>query len=36
MPFAFVGPGAWELSWFVYPVVVALVKRRKRAPEAQK
>jgi len=29
MPFAF-GMWMWELSWFVYPVVVYLYKRRAR------
>lgn len=27
IPFAFVGPLAWELSWFVYPFVKYLYKR---------
>lgn len=27
IPFAFVGPGAWELSWFLYPLLVKIFKR---------
>ena len=27
IPFAFVGPFAWELSWFLYPVIKYLFKR---------
>jgi len=31
LPFAFVGPIFWELSWFAYPVIVGLVRRRAKA-----
>jgi len=31
VPFAFVGPILWEISWLSYPVVVWLVGRRRRA-----
>ena len=31
VPFAFVGPVLWEISWLSYPLVVLLVKRRRRA-----
>lgn len=31
VPFAFVGPILWEISWLSYPVVVWLVRRRRRA-----
>ena len=31
IPFAFVGPILWELSWLTYPLVVLLVRRRRRA-----
>lgn len=31
VPFAFVGPIFWELSWFVYPVIAGFVRRRARA-----
>ena len=27
IPFAFVGPLAWELSWFIYPLIKYLLKR---------
>ena len=30
IPFAFVGPGLWELSWLSYPLWVRLLKRRRR------
>lgn len=30
IPFAFVGPGLWELSWLSYPLWVKLLKRRRR------
>ena len=30
IPFAFVGPLAWELSWFLYPVIKYLFKRYSR------
>ena len=29
--FAFVGPILWEISWLTYPLVVWLVRRRRRA-----
>ena len=31
VPFAFVGPISWEISWLSYPLVVWLVRRRRRA-----
>jgi uncharacterized membrane protein len=31
VPFAFVGPIVWELSWFLYPFMVKLSKRAARA-----
>ena len=31
VPFAFVGPILWEISWLSYPVVVWLVRRGRRA-----
>jgi uncharacterized membrane protein len=30
IPCAFIGPILWEISWFLYPLLVALVKRRKK------
>jgi hypothetical protein len=30
IPFAFIGPGLWNLAWFVYPALVALWRRRNR------
>jgi hypothetical protein len=30
IPFAFVGPIAWEISWFLYPFLVKLFKRPPR------
>ena len=30
LPCAFIGPIFWEISWFSYPLVVWLVKRRRR------
>ena len=30
IPFAFVGPIVWELSWFLYPFMVKLFKRAPR------
>ena len=30
IPCAFVGPIIWEISWFSYPLVVWLVRRRRR------
>ena len=29
IPFAFVGPLAWELSWFLYPVIKVWLSRRR-------
>jgi uncharacterized membrane protein len=31
LPFAFIGPILWEISWLSYPLVVLLVRRRRRA-----
>jgi uncharacterized membrane protein len=31
LPFAFVGPILWEISWLSYPLVVWLVRQRRRA-----
>ena len=31
IPLAFVGPIIWEISWLSYPLVVWLVRRRRRA-----
>ncbi|MBW2408359.1 MAG: hypothetical protein JRF72_01080 [Deltaproteobacteria bacterium] len=31
IPCAFVGPIIWEISWFSYPLVVWLVRRRRQA-----
>jgi uncharacterized membrane protein len=31
VPFAFVGPISWEISWLSYPLVVWLMRRRRRA-----
>ena len=31
IPFAFVGPILWELSWLTYPLVVWVVRGRRRA-----
>ena len=33
LPCAFVGPIIWEISWFSYPLVVWLVRRRRRAAD---
>ena len=30
LPFAFVNPTLWEISWWSYPLVVWLVRRRRR------
>jgi len=35
IPFAFVGPVFWNLSWFAYPVIAGFVRRRARAMKAQ-
>ena len=29
IPFAFMGPWLWEISWFLYPIIVAIAKKRK-------
>ena len=34
IPCAFVGPFLWELSWLSYPLVVSLLKRRRRAKKS--
>ncbi len=34
IPMAFFGPILWEISWFSYPLVVWLVKQRRRTIEA--
>lgn len=34
IPFAFLGPGMWELSWFFYPLIVYITRRRSAAPSA--
>jgi uncharacterized membrane protein len=34
LPFAFVGPISWEISWLSYPLVVWLVRQRRRAEKA--
>jgi uncharacterized membrane protein len=34
MPFAFVGPWAWELSWFAYPMIVGIIKKRQSVATA--
>jgi hypothetical protein len=31
IPIAFVGPISWEISWLTYPLVVWLVRGRRRA-----
>jgi len=31
IPAAFIGPGAWELSWFAYPLLKKFFDRRKAA-----
>ena len=30
IPMAWVGPWMWELSWLLYPVIVKLVRSRRR------
>lgn len=30
IPFAFIGPVFWDLSWFFYPVIRWIVKRRRK------
>jgi uncharacterized membrane protein len=32
IPFAFVGPTAWELSWLLYPLIQGLMTRFRRRP----
>ncbi len=27
IPFAFIGPIPWELSWFLYPLIVYIMRR---------
>ena len=34
-PVAFVGPIFWELSWFAYPVIAGIVRRRAKAMKAR-
>jgi uncharacterized membrane protein len=34
LPFAFVGPWAWEASWFVYPIIVGIIKKRQSVASA--
>lgn len=34
IPFAFIGPGLWELSWFFYPFIVYIMRRWRAAPSA--
>ena len=34
IPFAFTGPGLWELSWFFYPLIVYIMRRWRTAPSA--
>jgi hypothetical protein len=35
LPFAFVGPILWEISWLSYPLVVLLVRGRRRAKKVE-
>jgi hypothetical protein len=35
VPVAFVGPIFWELSWFVYPVIAGIVRRRAKTMKIQ-
>jgi len=35
IPMAFVGPILWEISWFSYPLVVWLVRDRRRAKKVE-
>jgi uncharacterized membrane protein len=35
LPFAFVGPILWEISWLSYPLVVKLVRGRRRAKKVE-
>lgn len=34
IPFSFIGPAAWELSWFLYPALRAILNRRQRRRNA--
>jgi hypothetical protein len=36
IPVAFLGPVVWELSWFAYPVVAGIVRRRANAMKADR
>ena len=36
IPFAFVGPLAWELSWFIYPLIKAWFSRRYKQRNSEK
>ena len=31
IPFAFIGSIPWEIAWFLYPLIVYLLKRHRRA-----
>ena len=33
MPFAFIGPVAWELAWLVYPLCVKVLRRQSNNPQ---
>jgi hypothetical protein len=35
VPFGFVGPILWEISWLSYPLVVKLVRGRRRAKKVE-
>ena len=35
IPMAFVGPILWEISWLSYPLVVRLVRGRRRAKKVE-
>ena len=35
IPMAFVGPILWEISWFSYPLVVWLVRQRRRTKKVE-
>jgi len=32
IPFAFIGPWLWEAAWLTYPLIVKLLKRRRKTP----
>ena len=34
IPFAFIGPGLWEVSWFFYPLIVYFMRRWQGPPPA--